>query len=287
MSGRGGGRNNGRGGRGHGGRGGRGCGRGQNYTDLANTKKKGLCANIGTNVFYYGQKSAANLMRTSWDKLVQYVCTNYGQDISNELQNKISVDIIEPVHSAEVLRKHGLREAMIRSGKRNIQRARQAQEKILEAAVLAKDPDAPMKLAILQNEISQGDFLSSNEVAMELNDSEKTQFSNEWRTFRERNANLIKHRGQAFSLIQDQCTQLLQDKTKQDTEWTNVSTSYDPLTLYRLIERTVMAQTQDQYPFATVYDQELSFHSFRQETLSNLSGMNDSTPRWMLEMLLE
>jgi hypothetical protein len=56
---------------------------------------------------------------------------------------------------------------------------------------------------------------------------------------------------------------------KQDTEWTNVSTSYDPLTLYRLIERPVLAQTEDHYPFATVYDQELSFYSFRQETLSN------------------
>jgi hypothetical protein len=52
-------------------------------------------------VFDYGQKSAAYLM----------------QDISTELQNKITVDIIELVHSAEVLRKHGLIEAMIRSGK--------------------------------------------------------------------------------------------------------------------------------------------------------------------------
>jgi hypothetical protein len=97
-------------------------------------------------------------MRPSWEKLVQYVGTNYGQDISNELQNKISVDITEPVYSSEVLAKHGLREAMIRSGQQNIQRARQAQEKILEAAVLVKDPDAPMKLAILHNEITQGDF---------------------------------------------------------------------------------------------------------------------------------
>jgi hypothetical protein len=236
---------------------------------LDNTTKKGLCATLGTNVFDYGQTSAADLMRTSWEKLMQYVGTNNRQDISNELQNKISVDIIEPVYSAEVLRKHGLREAMIRSGQQHIQRTRQAQEKILEAAVLKKDPDAPMKLEILQNEIAQGDFSSSNEVTMELNDSEKTQFSNEWRTFRERNANLIKHRGQAFSLIQGKCTQLLQDKMKQDTEWTNASTSYDPLTLYRLIERTVLAPTEDQYPFATVYDTELSFYLFRQETLSN------------------
>jgi hypothetical protein len=66
-------------------------------------------------------------MRTSWEKLVQYVGTNYGQEISNELQNKITVDIIEPVHSAEVLRKHGLSKSMIRYGQGKIQRARQAQ----------------------------------------------------------------------------------------------------------------------------------------------------------------
>jgi hypothetical protein len=228
-----------------------------------------MCPNLGTTVFDYGQNSAADLMRTSWEKLVQYVGTNYGQDISNELRIKISVDIIEPVHFDKVVRKDGLREAMIRSGQRNIQQARQAQEKSIEAAVLAKDPDAPIKLATLQNEISQGEFSSINEVAMELNDSEKTQLSKEWCTFRERNANLIKHRGQAFSLIQGQCTQILQDKMKQDTEWTNARTYYDPLTLYCLIERTILAQTEDQYPFATVYDQELSFYSFRQETVSN------------------
>jgi hypothetical protein len=176
-----------------------------------------------TNVSDYGQKSAADLMRTSWEKMLQYVGTNYGQDISNELQNKITVDIIEPLHSSEVLRKHRLREAMIRSGQRNIQRERQAQEIILKAALVANDPYALMKLEILHNEISQGDVLSRNEVAMELNDSEKTKFSNKWRTFWERNANLIKHRGQAFSIIQGQCTQLLQDKMKKDMEWTNVS----------------------------------------------------------------
>jgi hypothetical protein len=63
---------------------------------------------------------------------------------------------------------------------------------------------------------------------------------------------------------------MLQDKMKQDTEWANVSTSYDPFTLYHLIERTVLAQTEYQYPFATVYDQDLSFYSFKKEALSNL-----------------
>jgi hypothetical protein len=56
---------------------------------------------------------------------------------------------------------------------------------------------------------------------------------------------------------------------KQDTDLNTVSISYDPLTLYRLIEGTVLAQTEDQYPFATVYDQELSFYLFKQDNLSN------------------
>jgi hypothetical protein len=86
MSGRGG-RNNSRGGRGRGSanRGGRGRGRGQNYNGSANAAKRGMCTNRGTNVFDYGQKSAADQMRTSWEKLVQYVGTNYGKYINNEL----------------------------------------------------------------------------------------------------------------------------------------------------------------------------------------------------------
>jgi hypothetical protein len=58
MSGRDG-RNNGRVGRGRGARGGRGRGRGQNYTGSANAENRGMRTNSGTNVFDYGQKSAA------------------------------------------------------------------------------------------------------------------------------------------------------------------------------------------------------------------------------------
>jgi hypothetical protein len=133
-----------------------------------------------------------------------------------------------------------------------------AQDTILNASVLAGIYlDAPMKLTILLDEIAQGEFAANIKVPVELNDSEKTQFINNWRAFREINANLIKHRCQAFSLTQGQRTQLLQEKMKQDTDWNTVSTSYDPLTLNQLMERTVLAQTEDQYPFATVYDHEL------------------------------
>jgi ribosomal protein L15 len=124
-----GGRNNGRGGRGRGSanRGGRGRGRGQNYTGSVNAAKRGLCTNLGTNVFDYGQKSAADQMCTSWEKLAQYVGTNYVQDINNKLQNKVWIVLTEPVHTDYVLARHSVREVMIRNGQLNIQQARQSQ----------------------------------------------------------------------------------------------------------------------------------------------------------------
>jgi hypothetical protein len=58
---------------------------------------------------------------------------------------------------------------------------------------------------------------------------------------------------------------------KQDTNWNVGSTSYDPLDLYQLVEKMTVVQMEDQFPFATVYDQELGFYFlFQQETMSNL-----------------
>jgi hypothetical protein len=55
---------------------------------------------------------------------------------------------------------------------------------ILEAAAtLGVDPDAPMQLAILDNEIAGGDYKQNNEVPIKLLDSEKTQYNNDWRTY--------------------------------------------------------------------------------------------------------
>ena len=57
---------------------------------------------------------------------------------------------------------------------------------------------------------------------------------------------------------------------KQETEWNVARTYYEPMTLYRLIEKNVLGQTEDQYHFKTVYNQELGFYVFRQDTLSKL-----------------
>ena len=258
-----------RGGRGHSGCGSSACagcrghGRGSSYTGTTSAPKKGLCTTLSANIFDYGTKGTADQMRTSWEKLMQYIGTNYGQDISNELQNKAVIMLAKPTHSAAVLARHAACEMMICTGQMNLQTARQAQLLLLQALVDARvDPEAPMKLAVLQNEMAQAEFEAAVAVPIDLTDSEKTQWSNDWRTYHERNSQLVKNQGQAFSLIMGQCTQLLQDKMKQDVDWEAISTSYNPLLLYHLIEKMVLAQMEDQYPFATIYEQEMVLYSF-------------------------
>ena len=56
---------------------------------------------------------------------------------------------------------------------------------------------------------------------------------------------------------------------KQDVIRTTVATSYNPLQLISVIDKTVLAETEDQYPFAIVYEQELSLYGFHQNTMTN------------------
>ena len=71
------------------------------------------------------QKGSADQMRTSWEKFVQYVGTNYGADIGNEFQNKKTYVLTEPVHTQATLARHVTREAMVRAAQANLQAARE------------------------------------------------------------------------------------------------------------------------------------------------------------------
>ena len=58
-------------------------------------------------------------------------------------------------------------------------------------------------------------------------------------------------------------------KIKYGPDWDNASTYYNPLQIFALIYKTVLAQTKDQYLFATVYKQECSIYSFSPNNLIN------------------
>jgi len=100
-------------------------------------------------------KGAADQMRTSWEKLCQYVGTEFGQDIANELQNKSEVTLPEPEHSEAIVNRHNAREQAVQQARTNIQAARNTQLTTLQAALAlgGGDPDLPVRIATLQNEI--------------------------------------------------------------------------------------------------------------------------------------
>jgi hypothetical protein len=139
-----------------------GCGRGRGSyysgTGAAVAKHKGLCAALTSHVFEYGQKGAADQMGTAWEKIVHHVGTIYGHNISNELQNKKTVVIPKPEHTQDVLDKHVERVTRHDNQQQRLADARQIQQTALEAVINAGDADAPMALAILDNQIEEAAY---------------------------------------------------------------------------------------------------------------------------------
>ena len=88
-----------------------------------------------------------------------------------------------------------------------------------------------------------------------LTDQEWLEYSNKRKSHSIWVATQVKNRGNVFALIYGQCTQILQDKMKQDKDWALVSVGYKPLALYKLIEKFTLKQTEDQYPVAALWEQ--------------------------------
>jgi hypothetical protein len=142
-----------------------------------------------------------------------------------------------------------------------------AHKSAIAKAVVNGNPSATMALATLENEIEDAAYKATLDLPLKLDDME-THHNNKWRTYRERKSRLEKQRGQAFSMICGQCMRLLLDKMKYNHDYITASESYNPLTLLMLIEKTILAQTEDQYPYATVYKQESLLYLFTQNTLT-------------------
>ena len=213
-------------------------------------------------------------MRVSWEKLVYHAGTLFGNDVSNELQNKKEVNIPDPEYSQEILDRHKAREALHAAQTQKLQAARRQQKATLEGIVADEDkldtyPDAPVKLAELDNIIEKAELEATEPLPIKLTETEKMQMVNESKSIKERQTRYQRERGQAFALIRGQCTQVLLDQMKHDPDWDSVNQSYEPLLLIHLIEKTILAQTEDQYPFACVYENEVATYGFLQQDLSN------------------
>jgi lysophospholipid acyltransferase (LPLAT)-like uncharacterized protein len=80
---------------------------------------------------------------------------------------------------------------------------------------------------------------------MKLTYNKKMAHSNLWRSHHETTEGLKKSRGKVYSLLLGQCTLVLVYKMKQDTTLLMVSKSFDPILLFKLIEKFVLKQSDN------------------------------------------
>jgi hypothetical protein len=162
-------------------------------------------------------------MRTMQEKIGQYVGIKYGENIANELTNKSTVTIPPPVYTAAILLRHQKWERHMRRKQRNMRTALDV--KLVQLQSASGDQDA-VAIAKVENQVKDIINQQGQEVPYNLTDSKKLEYSNKSKTHSHRIATLEKHCGNVYALIYGQCTQILQDKMKQDRNWATVSVSY-------------------------------------------------------------
>jgi hypothetical protein len=204
-------------------------------------------------------------MRVTQEKIQQYAGTKYGKDIANEICNKVTMVLRPPQYSDAIVNRHQEWERYSRRKQTNLLAALKDRLQGLKA-----NPNAdPVKVATASNDLEDLKYEMRQEIPHKLTSEEAMEYSNEMKAHSVRVTTLEKHRGQVYLLILGQCTQLLQDKMKEEKAWAQVSMSYKPLDLYKLIESVVLKQTEDQYPVAALWEQYGAVYNAKQGNLTN------------------
>ena len=269
------GNNSGRGDGGRGGRGGRGGGRGS-----TRSTRTGLNKELEGNIFDLGERSSADLMRTTQVKIAQYIGSLYGGDIMGELETKTEFVAPTPDYPATALARQPTYEAMIRAQQNNTlakltrKKARiQAQINATPIANAEEIDELEEKMSDLDNEILQAQYDLGDEVKVPLTEEEKGKWRQKEKAYGERVTKHGLNQQKAFAVIIGQCTQRLQDKMHDDPKWEAVNKGQKPLELYALIERVVMKQTGDEYQPCNLVENLLAVLTMKQQN-------NQSNAQW-------
>ena len=161
--------------------------------------------------------------------------------------------IRELTHSQEILEIHTNKVQLRNTANA---RTREPRNKVLE--LLAADAninnlDDVSKSEEIQNEIEEADLAIQEHLQIILTGYDRPKNNAERRRYLDRKGYLQKHIGRDFSIIRGQCQKVLIHKMKSDPEWEILEKSGDPLILIKVTERHVLSQTENMYPFASVY----------------------------------
>ncbi len=108
----------------------------------------------------------------------------------------------------------------MRRKQKNMRTALDAKLAQLQSALGIQDAVA---IAKVENQVKNVAYQQGQEVPYNLTDSEKLKYSNESKMHSHHVATFEKHGGNVYALIYEQCTQILQEKMKQDKNWVTIS----------------------------------------------------------------
>jgi Zinc knuckle len=248
---------------------GRGNSRSSNNSSSSRPKKetpseeKGKVAALGTNVFDYGNKKCADLLRTTLEAIVTYVGTQYGNDIKMEIVNRKTFVVPKPQYEDAVEKLHQSRLSTFDNDKKAMLRA--YDEKI-KSLTDDKETVLAAKTKIERDEYAR---LTKEMLEVKMTPQQKTHWDNQQKSWQQRDERLQQHRGKVFSLIEGQCTQSLREKLKQSKDYGTVMQGSDPLALLTLIEKTVLSQNEERYCCDVWYDVMISTLTQQQNEMSN------------------
>jgi hypothetical protein len=138
----------------------RGCG---GYSVTPRTVKKGLTAELEAHIFDYAGANAADLMRITQDKIVQYAGAKFGTDIATKLQTKTTITILPPQYSNDIIIRHVDWEKIQCNKQRNVLRVLEAKKADLETKVSSGE-DVEMELIVVDSQIDEKKYKLSQPV---------------------------------------------------------------------------------------------------------------------------
>jgi hypothetical protein len=135
-----------------------------------------------------------------------------------------------------------------------------------KVANVSKISNSPTNCALLKEMHEINDKIAcckiklKDKIDMKLTNAKKMAHSYAWQTHRKTTESLKKSRGKAFSLILGQCTQVLVDKMMQDADWIEMSKLFDPTLPFKLVEKFVLKQLDNQNKTAVLIAEQLSIY---------------------------
>ena len=154
---------------------GRGCG---GYNRATKPTKSGLCKELEGNIFDFGERSSADLMRTTYNKIAHHVGIKFGGDIMKELEMKTSFVVPPPIYPASATARQPAWDAKVLLKQNNRLEILRRKKVRLQAEIRATPP--PTNINVLEEELLEVDdeiidieYDKNNPGKVPLNEREK------------------------------------------------------------------------------------------------------------------